>query len=56
MVPKMADEADPDKVLEVKAAASGRLIGLPHIGLSGNLEVLIFILQEKGESRGENQL
>ena len=36
--PKMANEADPDNVLAVKTSLPGRLIGLPLVGLVGNLE------------------
>ncbi len=36
----MANEADPVNMLAVKTSVSGRLIGLPHVGPGGNLEVL----------------
>jgi hypothetical protein len=42
---KMANEANPDNVLVVKNVVTpGRLIGLPHVGLDGNLEVLNIVI------------
>ncbi len=46
VVPRMADEADPENVLVVKTSLPGRLIAPPHVGLRGNLEVLIVSSQE----------
>ncbi len=36
----MANEADPVNMLAVKTSVFGRLIGLSHVGLGGDLEIL----------------
>ncbi len=42
VVPRMADEADPENVLAVKTSAPGGLSPCDLVGLSDNLEVLGF--------------